>query len=108
MKGLESALSRLAALPAQAQGALQSAALSSARQAAEAARNACPVRTGALRASLSAQSLDQGAQVSAARPYAALVEMGSLHRPPQPFLLPAARGSDYPRLAAQALKEVIS
>ena len=98
---------RLSALPKALSDAAQAAAESAAALAAETARELSPVRTGALRASIISMPLGDGAEVRANRPYAALVELGSLRASPHPYLLPAARLADYPARAARAVKEAL-
>lgn len=60
-----------------------------AERIADVARQLCPVRTGRLRASISAEQQAAGAKVVAAAPYAAAVEFGTRDAPAQPFLRPA-------------------
>ena len=107
MNGITEWMNRLSALPGKISGAALSAAQASAEAAAEGARELVPVRTGALRASIAAAPLPNGALIRADRPYAAQVELGSLHTAPHPYLLPAARRVDYPARAARAVQEVI-
>ena len=99
MKGLSSLLGRLSALPAQAQAAVERAALEAARAAAQSAAQAAPVRTGALRASIQAKPAPRGSAVSAAVPYAGIVEEK------KPYFAPAVRGSDFAARCARALRE---
>lgn len=99
MKGLSSLLGHLSALPAQAQAAVERAALEAARAAAQSAAQAAPVRTGALRASIQAKPAPKGSAVSAAVPYAGVVEEK------KPYFAPAVRGSDFAARCARALRE---
>lgn len=107
MRGLDSALAHLSALPGRAGEAALGAAREAAAEAALQARAAAPVQTGALRASLSAVFREDGAEAKTACPYAALVEGGTRRTPARPFLLPAARGADYFARAARALREAV-
>jgi HK97 gp10 family phage protein len=62
------------------------------------ARNSAPIRTGALRASITAASAG-GTQweVTASAPYAGYVEFGTAqHGAAQPFLIPAAHQQEQP------------
>lgn len=58
---------------------------------AAAARDLCPVDTGALRASIQSSSVERGkeAEVSVSAEYAAYVEFGTYKMAAQPFLVPA-------------------
>ena len=55
------------------------------------AKSLCPVRTGALRESISVRMAQEGAsgEIVAGRPYAARVELGSASHAARPFLYPA-------------------
>ena len=59
------------------------------------AKNRCPVETGALRESITGRMQAQGAcvegTVGSGLAYAPLVELGTLQKPPQPYLTPALR-----------------
>lgn len=105
MKGLSAVLSVLSSLPGKAQQAQMKAALEAAQAAQEEAQATVPVNTGALRASIAVKPLPNGAVTQAAKPYASMVEMGSLRTSPQPFLLPAAQNAQYPLRVFQALEE---
>ena len=107
MNALSQLILRLDALPETLRAAALSAADDAASEAVEIAQSLVPVRTGALKASIAAEPLPNGAQILASRPYAAAVELGSLHTAPQPYLLPAAREADYPARTARAVKEVL-
>ena len=77
-----------------------------AEAAAREARALAPVRTGALRGSISAspaawQGDTAAAAVAAAVPYAVYVELGTCRQSPRPYLRPAAR------LAAEGLTVTI-
>lgn len=99
MKNAAALCARLSALPDKAARLLSRAALEAARAAAAEARTLSPVRTGALRASISASSLPRGAAAAASVPYAGFVEKK------QPYLAPALEQADYAARAARALKE---
>ena len=107
MNVLSQLIRRFSALPEALRAAALSAADDAASEAVETARSMVPVRTGALKASIAAEPLPDGAQILVSQPYAAAVELGSLHAPPQPYLLPAAREADYPARTARAVKEVL-
>ena len=108
MKGLAPALRRLHDLPDRAEQAALSSARTASERALQSARSSAPVRTGALRASLTAEPLPCGAALRTACPYALQVERGALRTPARPFLAPAFREANYPALICQALKEAIS
>lgn len=105
MKGLDRALRRMQQLEKNAQSALQIAVGKAGEEALQSARMYAPVRTGALKNSLALQRQGLQACLITPCPYAAAVEMGALHTPAQPFMMPAARQSDYFQRAAQCLKE---
>ena len=107
MKGLSGVLSRLSALPGKAERAALDAALDAARAGALLARGMAPVKTGALRASISASPREQGAEISSDCPYAAAVELGGRYQAARPFLLPGAAGSDYFARSARAIQEAL-
>lgn len=107
MIGLESVIGRVQAMSDRADAALRKAALEAAQAAAESARAAAPVRTGALRASLSFSPTADGAEAKTNCGYAALVEWGTRYIPARPFLLPGAQAADFFGRAAAGLKEVI-
>lgn len=86
-------------------------ALSAGAEAALAeAKSRAPVRTGSLRASLSAQSNGLTARVATDCAYAAAVEFGSGRRAPQPFLSAAAlrMRSELPAAARSTALERLS
>lgn len=56
---------------------------------AEQARADCPVKTGALRASIGVRRESDGASLVAGARHAACVELGSANAPARPFLYPA-------------------
>ena len=56
---------------------------------AEQARADCPVKTGALHASIGVRRESYGASLVAGAPHAACVELGSANAPARPFLYPA-------------------
>lgn len=66
-----------------------------ARDAAAQAKMDAPVDTGALRASIASDCRIEGnvirAEVTAAAPYAAAVELGTSRAPARPYLRPAAK-----------------
>ena len=68
-----------------------------ANQALENAKARCPVRSGALKSSLSAK----GGQVTASAPYASLMEKKYA------FLSQSAQGVDLIKIAAQCLKKAL-
>ena len=70
-----------------------------AQKALSAARDAVPVRTGALRASLSLRREGKSAVLSARRPYALYVEMK------KPYLRPAVKAAGLSDAVKQAYKE---
>ncbi len=107
MNALFQLIRRFSALSEALRAAALSAAQGTAHEAAKTAQALVPVRTGALKASIAAEPLPNGALIRANQPYAAAVELGSLRAVPQPYLLPAAREADYPARAAQAAKEVL-
>ncbi len=107
MKAFSGLIRRFSALPEDLRAALGTAANDAASQAARTAQALVPVRTGALRSSIASAPLPNGAAVRASQPYAAHVELGALHSPPQPYLLPAAQSADFPGRAAQAAKEAL-
>ena len=107
MNALSQLIRCFSALPEAFRAAALSAAQDAAHEAAKTAQSLVPVRTGALKASIAAEPLPNGALIRASRPYAATLELGSLRAAPQPYLLPAAREADYPARAAQAAKEVL-
>lgn len=53
------------------------------------ARALCPVRTGALRNSISAESSGNKAEISAEKEYGVFVEFGTSKMSPKPFMVPA-------------------
>ena len=105
MKGVDQVISRLLALPARADQQLKKAAVDCALEAEAKTREHAPLRTGALSASISATESNTGAAVSAAAPYAGIVEQGASRRPARPYLLPAAQASAFAARARQALSE---
>ncbi|MBE5786829.1 MAG: HK97 gp10 family phage protein [Clostridiales bacterium] len=106
MKGLSSARRRLLSLPVQAQRAADAAMQDAVQSAWLYARRVVPVRTGRLRASLH-QRRDEGAVSLVTRcPYAVYVELGTRFARAQPYLVPAARQSDYFSRAADHFREV--
>ena len=107
MRGLDAALRRLSGLPEALSLAARSAAEAAADQAVHTARQLVPVRTGALRASISAAPHPQGALLRADRPYALPVEIGHGRTAAHPYLVPAARWADYPARAVRAVQEVL-
>lgn len=58
------------------------------------ARARAPVDTGTLRNSITTEVSGLSAVVEARAPYASFVEYGTVHRPPHPFMVPAAQGAD--------------
>lgn len=107
MKGLTDALSRLYQMEGAARKALEGAVKQSGQEALQAARIAAPVCTGRLRDSIRLQSQVRIARLKTDCPYAGAVEWGTLRTPAQPFLIPAARQSDYFERAKTALMEII-
>jgi hypothetical protein len=99
MNNLNRAVSRLNALIPVARKSAENAVKSAAQTALEQARAACPVRTGRLRASLSAAVSGAEARVFASAPYAQVAESRA------PFLRPAADGAAFQKAAGDALKE---
>lgn len=55
----------------------------------DAAKELCPVDTGALRDSITVQSTPRGAQITAPKDYAVYVEFGTQKSAAKPFLVPA-------------------
>lgn len=105
MKGLDRALSSIRQLLNKAEEALAEAAREGAEETLLLARRNAPVRTGRLRNSLAFHSSGLQSRVETECPYAKHVELGGLHSPAHPFLLPAAMESDYPARAVRAIKE---
>lgn len=92
MRGLEPILRVLDALQGDALTAAAEDGLPDGLAAiCEEAKVLCPRDTGALQASIRVRMTGSGGEVVAGAPYAAAVELGSLHRAPQPFLFPAMR-----------------
>lgn len=56
---------------------------------AQRARENAPSKSGALAASISAQTDDAGVSITATAPHATVIELGSYRRAPRPFLHPA-------------------
>jgi len=77
------------------------------------AKRRCPVKTGALRESIRADTAQTDAEITAAirtdLDYAAAVEMGTIARPPRPYLAPAfrARRSALTEHTKQAVRRAI-
>ncbi len=92
-----SALDAIAAAAADMSGVLDAGA----QIVAEAARGACPVDTGRLRASIEVSADGNSASVTAGAPYAAYVEFGTWKMAAQPFLTPALLNNS--GAAAQAI-----
>ena len=107
MNGLDPVLRRLSAMPHLAESAAKSGALAAAQSALRLSRHLVPVQTGRLRASLAAVSHPAGAALTADCPYAASVELGTRYSPARPFMMPALRATDYPRILSQFLREVL-
>ncbi len=107
MKDLSRLIRRLSMLPDALNAAALAAAQDAAAEAVRTAKALVPVRTGALRASISATKTANGAMIRAARPYALYVELGTRRAAPHPYLLPAAREASFPDRAARAAKEVL-
>lgn len=99
MTGAASLLSRLSLMPGRAHAAASRACLECARTAAEKAKQGAPVKTGTLRASISAQGTSGAARVSVSVPYAGIAEAR------RPYLSPAAQAADFQDHLARALKE---
>lgn len=70
-------------------GRLAEAVKAGAETVRDGAAAACPVDTGALRDSITAESDGNSAIVSANTDYAAFVEFGTSKMAPQPYLVPA-------------------
>ena len=79
-----------------------------AENTAQRARELCPVDTGRLQASITAQSEGASARVSADTDYAAYVEFGTSRMAAQPYLVPALIGSagEAASVAARVLGEL--
>lgn len=73
---------------------IEHALLLSAEAAANAARSLCPVDTGKLRDSISAQASGNTAVISASAPYAAYVELGTYKSGAQPYLVPSLTAAE--------------
>ena len=92
MRGLEPILRMLDALQGDALTAAAEDGLTDGLTViCEEAKALCPRDTGALQASIRVRMTGSGGEVVAGAPYAAAVELGSLHRAAQPFLFPAMR-----------------
>lgn len=78
-------------------------------QIAQDARAACPVESGALKASISVRVTCDGdkaaGEIRAGAPYAAAVELGTMQRRAQPFLYPAYKAGQA-RLAEETAEAV--
>ena len=98
MRGM-SAPARLRRLAADFRSQTDAALTYAAQKALSAARDAVPVRTGALRASLSLRREGKSAVLSARRPYALYVEMK------KPYLRPAGKAAGLSDAVKQAYKE---
>lgn len=107
MKGLESALGRINNLPARCRSALENVIRDATHETRDRAKGLAPVRTGALRASIRDHASDLEGRVETDCPYGAAVELGGLYTPAHPFLMPAARQSNYHERAKAALKEIL-
>lgn len=107
MKGVSSAVARLSRMPGEARSAALRAAMEAARETQRLARAAVPVRSGALRSSITAAAADEGARAFTSLPYAGAVEMGSLLCAPRPFLRPAAEKAQFAKRACQRIQEVL-
>lgn len=103
---------KLPGISAALEGEMAGALAASAARAAEEARKNVPVDTGELRASICWEAGGLSARVSAAAEHAALVEYGSRHMPPRPFMLRTAQAARQPFLRegrdalSRALKEI--
>lgn len=63
------------------------------------ARRLAPVKTGELRDSIEVETeADGSARVVVGAEHGLIVELGSIHIPPQPFLMPAIYGTKHDRL----------
>lgn len=60
-----------------------------AQRVCESAKSVCPVGTGALRESISAECDGNRAEISADTDYASYVEFGTSQMAPQPYLVPS-------------------
>lgn len=88
--GYETVLTLLERLQEEALAArAQDAARAELEAVREEAKALCPKETGALQASIHVRITADGGEVVADAPYAAAVEIGSIYRQAQPFLLPA-------------------
>ena len=87
VSGIEEALAAVNRL-SDIEGALTEGISDGAHAAAQSARELCPVRTGALRASIKAESSGTHAQISADCPYAGYVEFGTYKMAARPFMVP--------------------
>ena len=94
-----SAPARLRRLAADFRSQTDAALTYAAQKALSAALDAVPVRTGALRASLSLRREGKSAVLSARRPYALYVEMK------KPYLRPAVKAAGLSDAVKQAYKE---
>ena len=84
--------SRIPEIVAELNAAVEAAAKAGAEQVAEAARQRVPVDTGKLRDAIHTQTDADGSWVIAGNKkafYGHIVEHGSVHTPPHPFLVPA-------------------
>lgn len=107
MTGLQSALSGLQRIESRLRANIRKENDQAAQHALKTAQILVPVRTGALRNSLQAQSAPLGMEISAHRPYALYLEYGTKRMSARPYLLPAAREADYPARMLRAMQEAI-
>ncbi len=101
MKNASACIAHLSALPGKARAAVSSAQRQAVQTAHQHARSIVPVRTGALKASLTLRTEDQSARFMARRYYAVYVEYK------KPYLRPAAQAADYPNRLGRLMKEVL-
>lgn len=104
VEGVPQAIARFAQLAVAASVARQQGVNAAAAQVAAAAQARAPVRTGALRDSITpVPDPESGfARVTAQAPHAGYVEFGTSDTPAQPFLRPAADSSRSGVIAAIA------
>ena len=105
MKGEKALQRRLQALVYLSQQAAWESGMQAAQQTADYARQVVPVRTGRLKASISAGEEGKNFKTQVDCPYAVYVEMGTRFMTARPYLRPGVQRADYVSLAAQAWKE---
>jgi HK97 gp10 family phage protein len=101
VSGADSVLGMLDGINSDLSAAMQAAG----ELVAESARGSCPVDTGALRASITATSSANEAEISAGASYAGYVEFGTCKMAARPFLVPALMNKK--AAIAEAIKNAV-